>query len=273
MQSHKNTSIVGEICARLDGLPLAIELAAARVKLLSPLVILTRLQNSLNLLTNGAKDLPPRHQTMRGVIAWSYDLLDADEKLLFNRLAVFAGGFTIEAAESFVLCPLLMKKTRKAINEGQRTIPILDLIESLIDKNLLVAKTQTDGETRLRMVETICEFAIEKLEASGEAEMFRRRHARFFLAPAEESNPHLQAADAGVWLNRLEEEHDNLRAALRWLLETDAETAARLAAAMRGFWVFHNHLTEGRSLLESALEHAPADVSFKLLNGLGMLAK
>ena len=150
---------------------------------------------------------------------------------------------------------------------------ILDLLTSLIDKNLLVSKEQTDGETRLRMLEVIREFALEKLGTSGEAEFFRRRHAEFFLALAEEAEPYLQTAQAGEWLNRLEDEHDNLRAAIRWLFENDAEMAARLAAAMRGFWVFHNYLTEGRALLQAALEGASSAVSFKLLNGLGMLAK
>ena len=274
---NENAAVVGEICARLDGLPLAIELAAARVKLLSPSAILTRLENSLKLLTNGARDLPTRHQTMRGVVEWSYDLLETDEKILFQRLAVFAGGFTIEAAESIVQSPRFSVPASDENNikvEPEDEIQnILDLIESLIDKNLLVAKERADGETRLRMLETIREFAVEKLETSGESETLRSNHAEYFLALAEEADPHLQAADAGEWLNRLEDEHDNLRAALLWSLAQEMETAARLAAAMRGFWIFHNHLTEGRGWLEAALECAPSAVAFKLLNGLGMLAK
>ena len=271
---------------------MAIELAAARVKLLSLPAILSRLENSLKLLTSRTPDLPARQQTMRGVVEWSYDLLETDEKLLFNRLAVFAGGFTIEAAEALSEPPAVAggsnvgnhtsQSTRNppATAGGSDLLPpeggtqnVLDLIESLIDKNLLVAKEQPDGETRLRMLEVIREFALEKLETSGGAETFKRSHAKYFLALAEESEPHLQAAEAAEWLNRLELEHDNLRAALQWSLVQDAEMAARLAAAMRGFWIFHNRLTEGRALLEAALERASSAVSFKLLNGLGMLAK
>ena len=277
---NNNSLVIAEICARLDGLPLAIELAAARIKLLSPPAILGRLENSLKLLTSRTPDLPARQQTMRGVVEWSYDLLDVDEKFLFNRLAVFVGGFTVEAVESVVSSQLSLaddeetsSNEKLTTNNGQLTVAVLDLLTSLIDKNLLVAKEQTDGETRLRMLETIREFALEKLETSGKLETLQRRHAEYFLALAEEADPHLQTANAGEWLNHLEAEYDNLRAAIRWLFETDAEAAARLAAAMRGFWIFHNYLTEGRALLEAALEGASSAVSFKLLNGIGMLAK
>ena len=257
-----NAKSVTEICSRLDGLPLAIELAAARVKILSPRAILAKLENRLKLLTGGARDLPARQQTMRGAVEWSYDLLNEDEKTLFRRLAVFAGGFTFEAAEA--VC-------------GGSDLLILDLITSLVNKSLLVAKEQADGEQRFRMLEVVREYALESLEKNNEAEAMRRSHAAYFLALGEEAEPHLTGAESVKWLNRLEDEHDNLRDALAWLLENDAEMAARLAAAIRTFWTNHSHLTEGRKWLKAALErgsqNAPAAVRFRLLNGLGLAAR
>lgn len=284
--NNETASVVAEICVRLDGLPLAIELAAARIKLLSLSAILGRLENSLKLLISRTPDLPARQQTMRGVVEWSYDLLEPDEKLLFNRLAVFAGGFTIEAAEVVGEEKKRRREEKEIVSDTQSiassphlpvSASVLDCIESLIDKNLLVPKEQTDGETRLRMLEVIREFALEKLETSGEAETLRRNHAEYFLALAEEADPHLQTAQAGEWLNRLEQEHDNLRAAIRWLFENDAEKAARLAAAILSFWNLHTHLTEGRRWLEAMLESGGSDalssVRCKLLNGLGHFAR
>ncbi|MGC2238170.1 MAG: protein kinase [Pyrinomonadaceae bacterium] len=254
----ENTKIIAEICSRLDGLPLAIELAAARIKILSPKAILTRLENSLNLLTGGAQDLQEHQQTMRRAIRWSYDLLDEKEKILFRQLAVFAGGFTIETAEA--ICP-------------EREV--LDLIASLVDKSLLVQKELANGESRFRLLEVVREYALEILEANGEAESIRKNHAAFFLALAREAEPELIGEQTVQWLDRLEAEHDNLRAALFWSTENDTDTAVNLTASIRRFWILHNHLSEGRKWLESALnksDGATADVRFKLLNGLGSAA-
>ena len=265
--TEANARNVAEICARLDGLPLAIEFAAARVKILTPQALLAKLENRLKLLTGGARDLPARQQTMRGAVEWSYDLLDEDEKILFRRLSVFAGGTTLEAAEA--VCD--------GFDPDEESLEVLDLITSLVDKSLLVAKEQADGEMRFRMLETVREYALESLEKNNEAEAMRRRHADYFLALGEAAEPHLQGEQAAKWLNRLEEEHDNLRDALGWSLENDAALAARLAAALRSFWSFHGHLTEGREWLKAAFERdslaLPAAVRFKLLNWLGFAAR
>jgi len=280
--TKENARSVGAICARLDGLPLAIELAAARIKILSPQIILTKLENRLKLLTSGARDLPARQQTMRDTIAWSYNLLTEDEKRLFRQLAVFAGGFTFEAAENVSICSELFDKDANGCENEQLLadpsplFTVLDGITSLVDKSLLVSKEQANGDVRFRMLEVVRDFALEALTASGEEEKLRRNHAEYFLTVGEEAEPHLQAVQSAEWLDRLEEEHDNLRAALRWSFERDAGMAVRLAAAIRRFWILHNYFTEGRGWLEEALERSnnvsPA-VRFKLLNILGLLAR
>jgi predicted ATPase/serine/threonine protein kinase len=265
--TEKNAQCVAEICIGLDGLPLAIELAAARVKILSPQAILIKLDKSLKLLTGGAGDLPARQQTMRGTVEWSYELLTKAEKHFFCRLAVFVGGFTFEAAEA--VCA--------NYEPDKEQIEVFDLITSLVDKSLLVSKEHARGDVRFRMLEIVREYALESLETNGEAEAMRRSHAKYFLAFGEEAEQHLQAAQAVEWLNRLEEENDNLRAALQWSLEQDAQTAVRLAAALRSFWNLHSYLTEGHRWLKAALESggsdAPSPVRRKLLNGLGQLAR
>ena len=264
--SEENAPSVTEICVRLEGLPLAIELAAARTRIISPQSILERLENRLKLLTGGAKDLPARQQTVRATVEWSYELLDENEKFLFRRLAVFAGGFTFEAAEA--VCG--------SDEHHKDQIKVLDAVTSLIDKSLLIQKAQTDNEPRFRMLEVVREYAVESLEASGEAEAMRRSHAAFFLALGEKAEPLIQGAESGKWLDLLEEEHDNLRAALQWSLENDIEMAARLAAAIRFFWLFHSHLTEASEWMEKAVRKSsniPASVRFKLLNGLGVSAR
>lgn len=262
-----NARVTAEICRQLDGLPLAIELAAARMKILSPQQILQRLENRLKLLTGGARDLPARQQTMRGAIQWSFDLLDKDEKILFRHLSVFAGGFTVEAAEA-------------ASNYELRTtndeIDVLNCLTSLVENSLLVQAEQADGESRFRMLAVVREFAQEVLEASGESEIIRKNHAEFFLRLAQEAEPQILSQQGTKWLDRLEEEHDNLRAAFSWSAANDAETTVNLAAALRDFWVFRNHLTEGRAIFETALQRAsdaPAAVRFKLLNGLGQVVR
>ncbi len=267
----ENAKNVAEICLRLDGLPLAIELAAARVKILSPQAILSKLENSLQLLTGGAQDLPARQQTMRGAVAWSYDLLTEDEKQLFEILSVFNGGFMFEAAE------FVCENYQSEIPTPKSQINALDGITSLVDKSLIISKEQPDGEMRFRMLEVVREYARDALQERGVSDIARNSHTAYFLALGEEAEKYLKGEDSVRWLNRLEDELDNLRAALRWSLENDAETAAQLAAATRLFWLFHSHLKEGQEWLESALERsrnaAPAAVRFNLLNVLGTLAR
>ena len=267
--TNANAPAVAEICHRLDGLPLAIELAAARVRLLPPQAILERLVNRLQLLTGGARDLPGRQQTLRNAIAWSYDLLDLAEQALFRHLAVFVGGRTLEAIEA--VCRALEagigdQASRMEIDlpiaDSRFPIPVLDGLASLVDKSLLylVDSAASDlsgdagGEPRFMMLETIWEYAQERLQASGEAESARRAHAQYYLRLAEEVEPRLVGPKQGMWLDRLEVEHDNLRAALSWGIERDeAETALRLGAALWRFWDRHGHASEGRRWLEQAL--------------------
>jgi predicted ATPase/DNA-binding SARP family transcriptional activator len=246
--TNENAPAVAAICHRLDGLPLAIELAAARIKLFSPQALLARLPGThqvsgrLPLLIGGARDLPARQQTLRGAIAWSYDLLDESEKTLFRRLAVFAGGCTLEAAG--------------AVCRGELEIDILDGLASLVDKSLLQKGEQEDGEPRFTMLETIREYAWERLDDSGEAAATRGRHLDFFLRFAEEAEPEIQSgAEQKAWLDRLEVEHDNLRAALaRSEAQGEGEAGLRLGGALGEFWVMRGHLGEGRERLAELLK-------------------
>ena len=199
--TNDNVPAVAEICYRLDGLPLAIELAAARIKVLSPQKMLERLGNRLKLLTGGAQDLPARQRTLRSTIEWSYGLLEEDEKELFARLSVFAGGRTLEAIEA--ICDA----------GGDLALDVLDGLASLVDKSLLKQEEGVGGEPRFVMLETIHEYAREKLQGRGEAEEVRRQHAEYFLALAEEAEPAVEGEQQPAWVERLEEEHDNMRAA------------------------------------------------------------
>ncbi len=214
---------VAEICHRLDGLPLAIELVATRVKLLPIPALLARLDNRLKLLIGGARDLPARQQTIRTTIAWSYDLLTAAEQRLFRSLAVFVGGCTLDAA------------TTVCNANSDLPMDVVDGIAGLLNQSLLRQKEGTDGEPRFWMLETIREYTVERLEGSGEAEAVRRRHAAYYLAFAEAAQPQLLGAERAGWLDRLEAEHDNLRGALGWALDGgDAELGGRLAVALAG---------------------------------------
>jgi predicted ATPase/DNA-binding CsgD family transcriptional regulator len=262
-----NTRTIAEICVRLDGLPLAIELAAARVKLLPPQALLTRLGHRLQVLTSGARDAPVRQQTLRNTLAWSYDLLDAEEQQLFRRLSVFAGGCTLEAVEGLYTAL------------GELPAAVLDGVASLIDKSLLRKVEQEGEEPRLLMLATIREYGLEALAASGEMESTRRAHAAYYLEMAEQAELELGGPQQAAWLNRLEREHDNLRAALQWSLEQaegdedmeskrGIEVALRLGGALRRFWIVHGHLSEGRSFLERAVaasEGSEASVRAKAL--------
>ena len=238
---------VAEICARLDGLPLAIELAAARIKLLPPPALLARLGQRLAVLTSGGRDAPERQQTLRKTIAWSYQLLDADEQRLFRRLSVFVGSCTFQAIEA--VCAALDTRTP--------AVSVLDGAASLIDKSLLRQTEQEVAELRFVMLETIREYGREALATSGEAEVTQQAHAGYYLALAEEAEQAWNGPQQAVWFARLEQEHDNLRAAMNWLLEQkEAEMALRLGTALWWFWYAQEHLHEGWNLLERALERS-----------------
>jgi predicted ATPase/DNA-binding SARP family transcriptional activator/DNA-binding CsgD family transcriptional regulator len=258
----QNAPAVVRICGRLNGIPLAIELAAARVGL-SVEQIAARLDDSLKLLTTGSKTASPRHRTLRGTLDWSYALLSEPERRLFGRLSVFAGGWTLEAAE--------VVGAEGQTEQGD----VFDLLSRLVDKSLVVAETTGSGGVRYRMLEPIRQYAREKLEEGGEAEEVRRRHASFFLAQAEEAEPRLWGPEDMEWLERLEVEHDNLRAALSWTLERgEAEPGLRLAGALWTFWEAHGHYREGRRWLEKALPkdgRASAAARAKALEGFGWL--
>jgi predicted ATPase/class 3 adenylate cyclase len=235
-----DAAAVAELCRRLDGLPLAIELAASRTKMLTPGAILERLERRLDLLTGGPIDVPARQRTLREAIAWSHDLLEADERALFRKLSVFAGGWTVDAAER--------------VADPDRRLDVLALLGSLLDKSLIVRAPTMEDEPRFTMLETIRAFAFEELESSEEAVPTRDRHAAFFLALAEAAEPHLRRDDQKRWLDRLETEHDNIRAALRWAIDSgDAPTALHLAGAVWRFWHLHSHLADGRRWAEEAL--------------------
>lgn len=239
--TNENAPAVAEITARLDGLPLAIELAAARVKLLPPQAMLARLERRLSLLGGGSRDLPVRQQTLRDAIAWSYDMLDDGSRRLLARSSVFVGGYTLEDAE--MICG----------PSGELGRDVLDGLSGLVDQSLL-RQEEEHGAPRFMMLETIRDFALERLEASGEEDEIRRRHAMVFVALAELAQPHLLGAHQTTWLDRLEREHDNLRAAVAWAIErAQAEVAMRLGAALWRFWQMRGHLHEGRDRLGTIL--------------------
>ena len=240
-----NAPAVVEIVRRLDGLPLAIELAAARMKLLSPEALLARLNQPLQVLTSGVRDVAARQQTLRNTIAWSYNLLDAQERALFRRLSDFVGGCTLGAIEA-VYGAL-----------GNATGLILDIVDSLVDKSLLQLREPGKGEEpRFAMLETIREYGLELLVASGELESVREAHAMYFLELSERADLDLSASDSPEWLDRLEQEHDNLRAAMHWSLEDierREQIALRMGGALRSFWYVRGYLSEGLDFLERAM--------------------
>jgi predicted ATPase/DNA-binding SARP family transcriptional activator/DNA-binding CsgD family transcriptional regulator len=260
----ENAQAVAQICARLEGLPLAIELAAARIKMLPPRMLLDRLKDRLKLLTGGPREFSERQRTLRSTIEWSYELLEGGEKALFGRLSVFSGGATLEATER--MCDAL----------GVLSVDALDGVSSLLDKSLLGQEEGAGGEPRFVMLETIREYAQERLEESGEADAVRRAHAECFLALAEEAEPGLWGPEDAAWLDRLEEEHDNMRASLSWSMKHDeVEYALSLGGALRWFWYMAGYYSEGRSWLEAALgTEGPASAAarIKALAGVGWLA-
>jgi tetratricopeptide (TPR) repeat protein len=245
-----NGPAVASICQRLDGLPLAIELAAARVRLLSPAEMLARLEKRLPLLTGGGRDLPARQQTLRNAIAWSHDLLNPDQQALFARLAVFAGGASFEAVET--VCA-------DVAGVAPEIIDLLDGLEGLVEQSLIRQETGPDGSTRVVMLATIREFGLEQLDARGDAPWVHDRHARFFLDFAEQAELGMAGADEAGWLDRLEADHDNLRSALAWFLaEERRDDVAQLAIALAPFWRAHGYLREGIVWLERVADDSTA---------------
>jgi predicted ATPase/class 3 adenylate cyclase len=261
--TNDNAPAVAEITARLDGLPLAIELAASRVKLLTPQGILDRLDQRLPLLTSRIKDAPERRRTLRGAIEWSYDLLDEDERQLFEHVSVFIGGGTIEGMES-------VWSLVGATNT-------LDGLASLVDKSLIRQVETEHGEPRFVMLETIREYALDRLGERGAREELGRRHAHFFLSLAEEAEPNLTGPDGVSWVDRLTHDHDNIRAALRWSIESDeVDLGLRLAGAVWRFWHQRQHFREARAWFDQLLVHpgtSPRSTArAKGLTGLGGIA-
>ncbi len=251
--TSENAATIVEICQRLDGLPLALELAAAPLSLLSPAALLARLERRLPLLTRGARDLPERQQTLRSTIAWSYDLLVEGEQQLFRLLSVFAGGFTLEAAQA--VCLPDADGTSSPVQTDDDGA-VLEQLGHLLDKSLVQTQQGTGGEPRVSMLETIREYATEQLVASGEEAAVQERYAHYFLRLSEEAEPHLFRPEWESWLERLEREDANLRAALTWSkANQDAvETGLRLAGALYYYWFLLGSLREGRTWLEGMLE-------------------
>jgi predicted ATPase/class 3 adenylate cyclase len=238
--TKETAQTVAEICYRLDGLPLAIELAAARIKLLPPKAMLARLENRLEFLTSSARDLPTRQRTLRGAIAWSYDLLNEEEQSFFQRLSVFVGGCTFDAVEAVA---------------KDHSNSALELLGSLLDKSFLREVEDRIGEPRFVMLELLREFGLEQLAASGDGESIRLRHASFFLALAEQAETKLESAEQLDWINHMEQEHDNLRAALEWSKTANAagDICLRLAGALGLFWESRGYFSEGRERLSAVL--------------------
>lgn len=259
-----NGAFVAEICVRLDGLPLAIELAAARSKLFTPQMMLARLGNRLDLLRSGPVDRTARQRSLHGAIQWSYDLLDAREQALFRRLGVFLGGFTVEAAQAVA-------------GEPAGEPDMLEQLEGLADKSLLRGQGVSD-EPRFGMLETLRDYAMKRLAETGEGTEVQQGHARYFLALAERAEPEIRGAQQLAWVERLEREHANLRAALEWSLapDGDLELGLRLASALHLFWWTRNYLTEASQWLSRVLSHpeaaTPTLVRTKALNAAGTIA-
>jgi len=261
--TSENATAVARVCVGLEGIPLAIELAAARIGMLSAAQISERLGHSLKLLTDGDQRVDHRHQTLRAALEWSFELLGEPEQALFRRLAEFAGGFTLDAAESV------------GVGEGIDQEDVLELLSVLVDKSLVVAEENWEQGARYRLLEPVRQYAREKLGVSGEAEAVGRRHAEFFLALAEEAEPELTRSQQAEWLDLLETERDNLRAALSWALGRELDSGPRMAGALCRFWHTRGYLSEGRTYLEAVASSSavPTTIRAKALDGLGWIAE
>ena len=271
-----NAATIVELCQRLDGLPLALELAAAVLSLLPPSALLARLERRLPLPGRGARDLPERQQTLRNTIAWSYDLLEAGEQHLFRRLAVFVGGFTLEAVQAVCLPEVTGASSSAQVDVEAAA---LEQLAELLDKSLVQAQQGTSGDPRFTMLETIREFATEQLQASGEEEAVQARHTQYFLRLSEKAAPYLyRPAQRDIWLERLEPEDANLRVALAWCeaRQDRVETGLRLAGALAFYWYLRGSLHEGRIWLQTGLSHTDrldrSLVRGRALSNAGMLA-
>ena len=265
--TNENAPAVAELCLRLDGLPLAIELAAARIRVLTPQAMLARLEQRLPLLSGGLRDLPERQQTLHKTIEWSFNLLDGEAKRLFRRLAVFVGGWTLEAAEAISQC------------EEDRPLDVLSLMESLINSSLLMSASSPNSEFRFAMLGTIREYALEKLDEAGETAELRHRHCDYYVQFAERAEPQLRGVQQKVWLQALDSELDNVRAALDWTQTAEAATAStaalRLASALTWYWFVRGYWNEGREWLRRALASsagAPPQYQVRALVAAGIMA-
>jgi predicted ATPase/DNA-binding CsgD family transcriptional regulator len=254
-----NAQTVAEVCSKLEGIPLAIELAAARVRTLSLEQISERLEGSLELLTRGDRTATPRQRTIRGTLDWSHELLSERERKVFRRLSVFAGGWTLEASEVVV--------SDESVGESE----VLELLSELVEKSLAIAElTAESGGVRYRLLDSIRQYAQEKLEQSGEAEDVMQAHAEYFLALAEEAEPELIGPREAEWFELLEEELDNFRAALSWASEHgEAELGLRLAGSLMSFWLTEGHYGEGRGWVEGALTREGSTSALARAKALG----
>jgi len=259
--TEKNAAAVARICRRLDGIPLAIELAAARLTALSADELARRVDDRFRLLTGGLRTALPRQRTLRALVDWSYELLSPDEQTVLNTIAVFAGGFSLAAAEQVCAGDVLRETT------------VLDAIERLVAKSLLLAEQQHETETRYRLLETIRQYAGEKLVESGQTDATRRRHFAYFLGLVETAAPALRGPSALEWLDRLDAEHDNLRGALDWSGDVAPADYAKLAGALLDFWDIRGHFSEGWTRLERTLtsQSIPHEVRLNVLIGAGAL--
>jgi predicted ATPase/DNA-binding CsgD family transcriptional regulator len=255
----QNTPVIQELCARLDGLPLAIELAAARIRLLTPQTMLVRLSEQFTLLAGGPGDAPLRQRSLRETIIWSFDLLRADEQRALCRLAVFTGAFTLEAAQAVL----------------EAGAAVLELLDALINTSLLARHQRADNSTSFIMLETIRQFGLQQLAQSGELDSARHAHAEFFLGFVEQIEPRLSGNEQRQWLDLLDDEHNNLRAALQWAITQATPIAVRLSGALQRFWFARSYLREGIGWLEAALDAAgtaPAVDRLRALRGAALLA-
>jgi len=259
--TNETAPAIAEICYRLDGLPLAIELAASRIKLLSPQALLSRLERRLEMLKGGARDLPLRQQTLRNAIDWSFDLLDDNAKILFRRLSVFVGGWSYDMAEAVTNA------------DGQLGSDLFDELESLVN-NSLAQSRELNGELRFSFLETIREYAHDKLHEVAEAENIHQAHAAYCETLVEQSEPELMGPNQAAWLDRLELEYGNIRAALDWCKTHDLECGLRLAGALYRFWELHSHIIEGRTWLDAfaTLSTGVTLSRAKVLNAAGAMA-
>jgi non-specific serine/threonine protein kinase len=263
--TEDNAHAVADLCRRLDGMPLAIELAAARVRLLGVEQLAVRLHDRFRVLAGGSRTAPPRQQTLRATVAWSYELLVDSERRLFERLAVFAGGWTLDAAES------------ACSGQGIESRDVLGLLGQLVDKSLVVVDAATKRLVRYRLLETIRQYALERLVASGDLARMARQHAAYYLMLAEQAEARLTGTEQGVWFDVVEREHENIRSALRASVQARAsEQAARIGGALWRFWATRGYLTEGRAWLEQILQSTDAGLTptarARALNAVAWLA-